>query len=132
MRSVTAAFSAAIIAASVLTPSFAFANTCYSGKASTISTSQRLTADAIATARTANIIPVSACEYTDVVVALASKGAAGLQLEIRANRALLADLQAQGFTTADIIGAVRNGPVTIYVRSRNTGQMLTLPFSRRK
>ena len=101
-----------------IVPSSALAatGTCASGMSSMITASTGLDISSISGATTANIQLVSDCSSSDVSAALALKGGTAVRTAIEGNSILVAQLQAQGFTTASVLGAsVTGDALTLYV-----------------
>ena len=118
MKPILTTLSVALLAVTMVAPSVAFAatGTCASGDASNISTAHRVGPKTLGAAKTAPIVPVPTCELADVSSALGTLGGKTVRKSIEANSALIAEVQSEGYTAADILGASRKATtITIYV-----------------
>ena len=116
--SISLAAALIVVPAATLVPttSFAASGSCASGMESMIKSSDMLDPGSISSAETANVTPVSDCSSSDVSSALAIKGGTAVRKAIEGNAKLLAELQSQGYTPANVLGASMTGTaITIYV-----------------
>src|ERR1700756_646801 len=119
MKPILTTLSVAVLAAGLFSPSLALAATsnCAAGDASNITSAHRVTAKSLRAAKDADIVPIASCELPDVSSALGSKGSRSVRRSISGNTALIGEVQSQGYTAADILGATRTGStITIYVK----------------